>query len=209
MGESMKETLNLKHKMGQGISIQQFIDGMQTREMKLSNLLDTKARFINYYENFSWTHEEDKSFFNSLGKHTNLYCLILCTDWCPDVIWNAPVLFRVMEQSKIPTEVLLMEDHLETMDLFLINGGRAQPIAVILNLDGDVLGKWGARPRYIQDVMDEFKKTNPDKDAPDYQEKVGSVYRKIGEIYNSGTKYQDVIVQELRQLFSRFGFLAG
>ncbi|MEC0240651.1 thioredoxin family protein [Paenibacillus dokdonensis] len=23
-------------------------------------------------------------------------CFILCTDWCPDVIWNVPVLFRIM-----------------------------------------------------------------------------------------------------------------
>ena len=198
----MKATLNLKHKMGQGISPQQFMDGMQVREMKLSNLLNTKERFIDYYENFSWKNEEDKAFFDSLGEKANLSCLILTTDWCPDVIWNVPVLFRVMIQGKIPTEVLLMDDHLETMDHFLTNGGRAQPIAVILNAAGDVLGRWGARPRYIQDVMDGFKNSNPDRDAPDYQEKVGEVYKNIGEIYNSSTKYQEVMIQELRGLFS-------
>lgn len=60
--------------------------------------------------------------------------------------------------------------HLETMDLFLTDGGRAQPIAVILKKSGEVLGRWGARPAYIQAVMDHFEATHPDKQAPDYQE---------------------------------------
>ena len=203
----MTETLNLKHKIGQGISAQQFMDGMQVREMKLSNLLNTKERLISYYENFLWARDEDKSFFDSLAENTentDMHCLILCTDWCPDVIWNVPVLLRVMEQTKIPTEVLLMEQHLETMDLFLTRGGRAQPIAVILNAEGDVLGHWGARPRYIQGVMDEFKQNNPDRDAPEYHQKLDDIYRNIGEIYNSDNKYQEVIIQELRDMFSRF-----
>nr|WP_082562278.1 thioredoxin family protein [Paenibacillus sp. Root444D2] len=103
----------------------------------------------------------EKAFFTALNNRSNLHCLILCTDWCPDVIWNVPILFRVMEQSSISTEVLLMEKHMETMDLFLTDGGRAQPSAVFLNGSGDVLGRWGARPAYIQAVMDRFKKNIP------------------------------------------------
>lgn len=97
-----------------------------------------------------------------------------------------------------------MEQHLETMDLFLTDGGRNQPIAVFMNADGDVLGRWGARPRYIQAVMDEFRKQNPDRTAPGYQEKVFHKRREIAEIYNKGTEYQDVIITELQQLFSSF-----
>lgn len=184
--------LNLQHKIGTGITPQQFIDGMTKNT----------DSFISWYNRFTWNNYEDKAFFDSKGESEKLHCLILCTDWCPDVIWNVPVLFKVMEHAKIPTEVLLMEEHLETMDLFLTDGGRAQPIAVILNSKGDVLGKWGARPKYIQAVMDEFRKHNPDREAPDYQEKVRNARKEISQIYDSGTDYQDVIVQELRQLFS-------
>lgn len=183
--------LNLKHKTGMGIQPKQFMDGMTKN----------KDQFINLYNRFTWNEKEEVAFFDSKGAIEDLYCFILCTDWCPDVIWNVPVLFRVMEHAKIPTEVLLMEQHLETMDLFLTDGGRAQPIAIFMDSEGNVLGKWGARPRYIQAVMDEFRKLNPDREAPDYQEKVANVRKEIALIYNSGTGYQDVIIQELKQLF--------
>jgi Thioredoxin len=89
-----------------------------------------------------------------------------------------------MEQSGISTEVLLMEEHLETMDLFLTDGGRAQPIAVFLNANGDVLARWGARPAYIQVVMDLFRKNHPDKHASDYQENIKRVFGFCGGISN-------------------------
>ncbi len=200
----MEEQLNLKHKIGKGISSRQFMDGMQIRVMELNKIPNTKERLITNYENFTWTQEDDKTFFTTLSGRSDLHCLILCTDWCPDVIWNVPVLLRVMEQSRISTEVLLMEEHLETMDLFLTDGGRAQPIAVFMKTTGEVLGRWGARPAYIQAVMDRFKKNNPDKQHTDYQENIKHVYREIGDLYHAGSKYQDVMLHELRELFTTF-----
>lgn len=200
----MEKQVNLKHKIGQGISPKEFMDGMQSRVMELSNIPDTKQKLITNHVRFTWTHEHDKQFFLALSERADIHCLILCTDWCPDVIWNVPVLFRVMEQSRIPTEVLLMEEHLDTMDLFLTDGGRAQPIAVFLKTSGDVLGRWGARPAYIQAVMDQFKRNHPDKQHPDYEKNIKQVYREIGELYHAGNEYQNVMIQELRQLFTAF-----
>ncbi|TFE26686.1 thioredoxin family protein [Cohnella luojiensis] len=200
----MEARLNLTHKIGQGISPQQFMDDMQIRSMEISNIPNTKEQLISVYENFTWTQEDQKVFFTALNNRSDLHCLILCTDWCPDVIWNVPLLFRVMEQSRISTEVLLMEEHLETMDLFLTDGGRNQPIAVFLNASGDVLGRWGARPAYIQAVMDRFKKNNPDKQEADYKEKLNQTYREIGELYQASNEYQEVILHELRDLFTTF-----
>jgi len=187
----MAETLQLKHKVGTGIQPQVFIEGM-TRN---------REEFLSWYNRFSWK-EGDKSFFEAIGAGKDIHCLILCTDWCPDVIWNVPVLFRVLEQCPITVEVLLMEQHLDTMDLFLTDGGRAQPIAVFVDAQGHVLGKWGPRPRYIQAVMEDFRKQNPDREAPDYQEQVSRVRADIAQLYRAGTEYQHVIIRELRQLLS-------
>lgn len=200
----MEAQLNLKHKIGQGISPQQFMDGMKNRNMENSKILNTKDKFISIYDNFTWAQEDQKLFFTDLNSRSDLHCLILCTDWCPDVIWNVPLLFRVMEQSGISTEVLPMEEHLETMDLFLTNGGRNQPIAVFLNASGDVLGRWGARPAYIQAVMDRFKKNNPDKQETDYKKKIDQTYAEIGELYQVSNEYQNVVLNELKDLFTTF-----
>ncbi|MBO7743176.1 thioredoxin family protein [Paenibacillus sp. MWE-103] len=200
----MKAQLNLKHKIGQGISPQRFMDGMKNRNMENSKILNTKDKFISNYENFTWAQEDQQFFFTGINRRSDLHCLILCTDWCPDVIWNVPLLFRVMEQSRISTEVLLMEEHLETMDLFLTNGGRNQPIAVFLNASGDVLGRWGARPAYIQAVMDRFKTNHPDNQEADYKTNLNQTYGEIGELYQVGNDYQHVILHELRALFTTF-----
>ncbi|XEC93738.1 thioredoxin family protein [Paenibacillus tarimensis] len=181
---------NLKNKIGTGISPRTFIDGM-TRN---------RDRFLELYNKFDWNSKEDELFFLSLRNRFDLRCFILCTDWCPDVIWNVPVLFRVLEQGAIPTEVLIMEQHLETMDLFLTDGGRGQPIAVFINSKGAFLIKWGPRPRYIQAVMEAFRRENPDRAVRDYQEKVTIVRNEITTMYSMGTEYQSVIVRELRDL---------
>lgn len=157
--EEMDTALNLKQKIGTGITPLQFINEMQSREMKLSGIPNTKEAFVQLYESFNLEDEEDRLFFSAEhDRYSNMHVLILCTDWCPDVIWNVPVLLRVMEQCGITTEILLMEEHQETMDLFLTDGGRAQPIAVLLDADsGAVLGRWGARPAYIQALMTHSK----------------------------------------------------
>lgn len=40
----------------------------------------------------------------------------------------------------------------------------------------------------------------PESEAPDYREKIMLVYQEMTDIYNSGTEYQNAIVQELREL---------
>ncbi|WP_183581467.1 thioredoxin family protein [Paenibacillus rhizosphaerae] len=200
----MTEVVNLKHKVGQGIAPQQFMEYMQVREMVNSGIPDTIEKFYEKYHGFRTLDPARQELFTSFGERLGIRCLILCTDWCPDVIWNVPVLFRIMEQSGIPVEALIMEEHLETMDLFLTDGGRAQPMAIFVDRRGNVLGRWGARPAYIQQVMDDFKASRPDWQSPLYQEQLNQVYRDIGALYLEGDRYQDVILQELDVLFRRF-----
>ncbi|WP_123040567.1 thioredoxin family protein [Cohnella candidum] len=187
-------TIRLPHKVGTGITPKQFMEGMQKN----------RERFEDIYRAFEWPNREDERYFRGFANAKNLQVLILCTDWCPDVIWNVPLLFRMLEDAGVPVEVLPMEEHLETMDLFLTDGGRNQPIVLFLDGEGTVLGKWGARPAYIQEVMNEFRRKNPDRTDPDYQEKVSRVRREIESIYRS-TDYVSAVVTEVRQLIASFG----
>lgn len=198
----MEQRLNIARKFGQGITPQAFIAGMRTLEMSLSGIPNTTETFADNYARFAWAREEDRAFFASLRERGDFRCVVLCTDWCPDVIWNVPVLFRAMEYAGIPTEVLPMEEHPETMDLFLTDGGRAQPIAVFARPDGEVLGRWGARPAYLQAIMNRFKREHPDKEHPDYRTKLNGTYREIGERYRDGTAYLETMIEELRALIA-------
>jgi len=185
-------SVNLAHKWGTGLSPQAFVDGMSKNQ-------DT---FRGWYEAFAWTDEEDRQFFASLRHRDDLRCMILAADWCGDVVRNVPVLFRALEEAELPTQVLIMEENLDVMEQFLTMGGRAIPIAIFTDTGGHVLGKWGPRPAHVQAVMVAFKQANPDRNAPDYDEKIKEARAEMLKQYGEGTAYQSVIVKELRELLS-------
>lgn len=180
--------------LGQGISPEQFMDGMTRNQEQFKEL----------YDQYEWQSEEDKEFFSSLKFRDDLRCSILAAEWCGDVVRNVPVVFRAMELAEMPIEVLIMEEHLEVMDQFLTMGGRAIPIVIFTDTGGHVLGQWGPRPKHVQEVMVRFKQENPDREAPDYEEKIKEARAEMGRQYGEGTGYQAVIIQELRDLLSGF-----
>ncbi|BBH21784.1 thioredoxin [Paenibacillus baekrokdamisoli] len=179
-------------KLNKGISPQQFIDTMQKN----------KEAFLDWSNRFEIESEDDREFFESLNNRDDLRCLILMAEWCGDVVRNVPVIFKTLAITGIPTEVLIMEEHMDTMEEFLTMGGRAVPIVIFADTGGHVLGQWGPRTSYIQEPMVAFKQENPDREAADYQEKLGLVRQEIGRRYGEGTEYQQVIVQELHKLLA-------
>ncbi|MDF2725804.1 MAG: hypothetical protein K0Q59_5482, partial [Paenibacillus sp.] len=96
-------------KLGKGLQPTQFIEGMTKN----------KDKFLDGYNGFEWSSDDDRAFFESLSNRDDLRCLILAADWCGDVVRNIPVVFRLLENSGIPVEVLIMEENLDTMDQFL------------------------------------------------------------------------------------------
>jgi hypothetical protein len=184
--------VNLANKWGAGLKPRAFIDGMTKN----------REQFLDWYQSFAWESEDDRQFFASLRFRDDLRCQILAADWCGDVVRNVPVLFRVLEEAEIPTEVLIMEENLDVMDQFLTMGGRAIPVAIFTDTGGHVLGKWGPRPQHVQAVMVAFKQQYPDRNAPGYEEKIKAARAEMMKQYGEGTGYQAVIVKELRQLLS-------
>jgi len=57
----------------------------------------------------------------------------------------------------LDVRVLMRDDNLEVMDLFLTNGGRSIPKTVLLNEGGQVLGTWGPRPQEAMDLVKRIK----------------------------------------------------
>jgi hypothetical protein len=185
-------SINVAHKFRTGLKPQAFVEGMTKNQ----------EAFQGWSESFSWPNEEDKAFFASLQHRDDLRCLILAAEWCGDVVRNVPVVLNVLKETEMPTEILVMEDHLDLMDEFLTMGGRAIPVVIFADTGGHVLGKWGPRPKHVQEVMIAFKQENPDRTAPDYDEKIKVARAKMLEQYGEGPGYQAVIVKELRELLS-------
>jgi hypothetical protein len=74
--------------------------------------------------------------------------LVLNEFWCGDGAQILPVHEAIEAESagKLEVRVLLRDENVDVMDLFLTNGGRAIPKTVLLDADMNVLGTWGPRP---------------------------------------------------------------
>lgn len=185
---------NISSKLGQGITPQQFMEGMTKNQ----------EAFQSWYDKFEWPSEADREFFESFNNRDDLRCVILAADWCGDVVRNIPVVFRALENSGIPVEVCIKEEHEDLMDQFLTLGGKSIPVVIFADTGGYVLGQWGPRPAYIQEPMVQFKQENTDRNSPDYEENLINTRQEILRRYGEDTGYQKLVIEELRELLSTF-----
>lgn len=181
---------NLQHKVSHGLSPNTFIESMTKNQ----------EGFISWMNQFRYKNDEFQSFFQSFGNKSNWHCLIIAADWCGDVVRNVPVIFQLMSDAKIPTEVFVMEQHLDLIDEFLTFGGRSIPKVLFLNQTGDVVAEWGPRPAYVQEPMAQFKQTYTDKNSLEYEDNLKAARAEVVRRYGESTEYQELIVAEIKEL---------
>ena len=101
--------------------------------------------------------EDLKSALRVLAPGTKM--LVLNEFWCGDGAQILPV-HEAMEAAsggRLEVRVLMRDDHLDVMDLFLTNRGRAIPKTIMLNADLEVLGSWGPRPAEAMALVKSIK----------------------------------------------------
>lgn len=73
--------------------------------------------------------------------------LVITEDWCGDAAQNLPVLNKIATASDhIDLRVVLRDENLELMELFLTNGGKSIPKLIALDKDNSIIDSWGPRP---------------------------------------------------------------
>ena len=95
----------------------------------------------------------------SSGLRAGMRMLVLNEFWCGDGAQILPVheALEAEAAGKLDVRVLLRDDNLEVMDLFLTNGGRSIPKTVLLDADLNVLGTWGPRPEEAMELVRRIK----------------------------------------------------
>jgi len=85
--------------------------------------------------------------------------LVLNEFWCGDGAQILPVheALEAEAEGKLEVRVLLRDQNVDVMDLFLTNGGRSIPKTVLLDADMNVLGTWGPRPEEAMALVRRIK----------------------------------------------------
>lgn len=103
--------------------------------------------------------------------------LIITEGWCGDAAQLVPVFNALTQNStKLEMKLVLRDQHLDLIDAHLTNGGRAIPVVLVLDAEGNFIKKWGPRPVVLQLLLADWKAENPDMQV--VSEKLHSWYAK-------------------------------
>ena len=92
--------------------------------------------------------------------------LVITESWCGDAAQNLPIIHKLAElNDKIELKLVLRDENLELMDLFLTNKSRSIPKVIILDYELNVLNTWGPRPSFATKMVHEYKEKNGSLDA--------------------------------------------
>lgn len=84
--------------------------------------------------------------------------VVLTEGWCGDAAQNLPVIHKMAEvNSNINLQLVLRDENLELMDLFLTNGGRSIPKLIALDEELNILYTWGPRPQTATNMVLDYK----------------------------------------------------
>lgn len=90
----------------------------------------------------------------------SLTWVVITEGWCGDAAQNVPIIAKIAEASagKITLKLVLRDQNLELMDLYLTNGGRSIPKLICFNAETqEELGTWGPRPATAQELFYSLK----------------------------------------------------
>lgn len=104
--------------------------------------------------------------------------IVITEGWCGDAAQNLPVINKLAELNKnIDLKLVLRDENLELMDLFLTNGGRAIPKLIVLNEENEVVSTWGPRPTTATRMVLDYKEKNG-KLTPEFKKDLQVWYNK-------------------------------
>lgn len=94
--------------------------------------------------------------------------LLITEAWCGDAAHSVPVLSKLSDENpNIDLRIVLRDENLDLMDLYLTNGGRSIPKLIRLDADKVEIDNWGPRPKAAQEIV-----VNAKKNGVDYSEYV-------------------------------------
>jgi integrase len=127
----------------------------------------------------------------------NYIWLVISEGWCGDAAQTIPIFHLIEKQfPKIKIKLLLRDENVELMDLFLTNGSRSIPKVLMLDASSlNLLAQWGPRPSEATALINNLKAEK--LEMMEIKEKLHAWYAK-----NKGVAVQSEIIDILATLYN-------
>ena len=118
--------------------------------------------------------EEDLAILKTIKKVQ--HWIVISEMWCGDAAIALPIINKIAEaNSKIKLSILLRDENLEIMDLYLTSETRSIPKIIMLDQELHPIGIWGPRPAEAQQLMNNWK-ANPEGSKSEVLEQIQRWY---------------------------------
>lgn len=152
------------------------------------------------YENFEVNPEDEVFQFLKAQKP---HILAITEDWCGDAMLNNPVIRKIAEAADLDIRCAFRDADTDLIDRHLTNGGRAIPIYLFLNEQGEVFGKWGPRAPELQQMVTEMRAQLPEKDDPTFEEKQKQMYTTMQEKYVNDPQCAKWVYEDMKTVLNK------
>ena len=163
-------------------SIQKGINYTTYRQLIVDLLKEGKSTGITENPEYFQFSELNNSRMNRLDKtikvlesHQNqlqnlskkITWLVISESWCGDAAQIVPIINKLANYSEnIDFKIVIRDENLELMDLFLTNGNRAIPILLMIDTEThELIDKWGPRPQIASKMVIDYKTQHGALDA--------------------------------------------
>lgn len=105
--------------------------------------------------------------------------LVLTESWCGDASPSLPVLHKISELNpNISLQIILRDEHIDLMNLFLTNGALSIPKLIAIDKDSrELMGSWGPRSEAATKLVVDYK-TAHGKLTPEFKQDLQVWYNK-------------------------------
>lgn len=122
----------------------------------LAEFTKLNDRRMNRWDKTFKISDSDKGILSNFNE--NISWLVITESWCGDAAHMVPVLNKIAEFININFRVVLRDENLELMDMFLTNGAQSIPKLIMIdNVSGEVLSTYGSRPKEATKMVIDFK----------------------------------------------------
>ena len=150
-----------------GLSVKDYEALLSEDQIKLHGLHKRRATIT----------EDDVALIRSSTAHR---VLVITEPWCGDSLAIFPVIAELFERADVEVRVAQRDLNLPLIDQFLTNGGRAIPIAVVLDASDRPILRWGPRPAPAQEIVTSHK-----EDVAAGRVERAEVHKKVRAFYSS------------------------
>lgn len=179
---------------------QYFEESMSMAEYMEQMNTHLKEPSFKVYEKFN-VNPDDEVF--ALLKAQKPHILAITEDWCGDAMLNNPVIRKIAEAADLEIRCAFRDADTDLIDRYLTNGGRAIPIYLFLNQEGEVIGKWGPRAPELQQMVTDMRAELPAKDDPTFEEKQKQMYTTMQEKYVSNPQCARWVYEDMKTVITK------